>query len=99
LALDAPPPLARISAPAAGRGEVPPSGQPPNPSASGKAYDVMVQSKTRGLPIFVNDKPSGKVTPARLTLADGDTVGVEVNGEMYHGRFDAKEGLFVRLPW
>jgi hypothetical protein len=69
------------------------------PAAVGNTYDVMVQSKTRGLPIFVNGQPSGKATPALLTLDDGDTVGVELSGEMHRGKFEAKEGLFLRFPW
>jgi tetratricopeptide (TPR) repeat protein len=99
LAADSPAPLSRFSTPPTGKPEIPAKGQEQSGPASGKTYDVMVQSKTRGLPIFVNDKPSGKATPARLTLTDGDIVGVEVNGEMNRGRFDSKDGLFLRLPW
>jgi hypothetical protein len=99
LAADSPAPLPRLSTPPTGKPEIPAKGQEQSGPASGKTYDVMVQSKTRGLPIFVNDKPSGKATPARLTLTDGDIVGVEVNGEMNRGRFDSKDGLFLRLPW
>jgi hypothetical protein len=103
LPLEAPAPLSQIpapaSAPAAFSPEVSAKGREQNASANGKTYEVMLQSKTRGVPIYVNDKPSGKVTPARLTLVDGDTLGVEVNGVMNRVIFEAKNGSFLMLPW
>ena len=55
---------------------------------------VNVETKTPGMPIYVNGKKTGSVTPARLKLAEGEyVVGVEIDGQMTSGKVSVKAGV------
>jgi hypothetical protein len=59
---------------------------------------VTVESKTAGSPIFVNGKRTDRVTPANLTLAEGEyEIGVEVDGAMKAQTVAVKDGGLMKV--
>jgi tetratricopeptide (TPR) repeat protein len=59
---------------------------------------LTVESKTPGLPIFVNGKKTERVTPANLTLDEGEyEVGVEVDGVLKTQSVSVKDGNLMKV--
>jgi hypothetical protein len=60
---------------------------------------LSVESKTPGLPIFVNGKKTDRVTPANLTLSEGEyEIGVEVDGVLKTQSVSVKDGTMMKVP-
>jgi tetratricopeptide (TPR) repeat protein len=59
---------------------------------------LTVESKTAGSPIFVNGKRTQSVTPANLTLAEGEyVIGVEVDGVLKTETVAMKDGDLKKI--
>jgi len=59
---------------------------------------LTVESKTAGSPIFVNGKRTQSVTPANLTLAEGEyVIGVEVDGVLKTDTVAMKDGDLKKI--
>jgi len=102
VAADAPPARAPNSAPAGGSPESAGKGQEQSVSLKAKTYHVYVQSKTQGLALSVNGKPTAKVTPAEFDWAEGEyTIDVEIDGKLLGSMVSIKEGgdRWFRLQW
>jgi hypothetical protein len=59
---------------------------------------LTVESKTPGSPIFVNGKKTDRVTPANLTLDEGEyEIGVEVDGVLKSQSVSVKDGNLMKV--
>jgi len=59
---------------------------------------LTVESKTTGSPIFINGKKTDRVTPANLTLAEGEyTVGIEIDGVLKTQTVAVNDGNLMKI--
>lgn len=59
---------------------------------------LTVESKIAGSPVFVNGKTTGRVTPASLTLDEGEyEIGVEIGGALKTQHVTVKDGGLMKV--
>jgi len=65
-----------------------------------KRGSVNVESATAGMPVFLNGNKTDKVTPARLTLDEGDwEIGIETDGHRAVQKISVKDGSLLRITF